>query len=54
MNKIDWDNLTFSLTPAKSMFISHWENEKNWTDGKLLPFGNISMSPAAGVFNYGQ
>ena len=54
MNKIDWDNLTFSLTPAKSMFISHWENEKNWTDGKLLPFGNISMSPAAGVLNYGQ
>ena len=54
MNKIDWDNLTFSLTPAKSMFISHWENEKNWTDGKLIPFGNISMSPAAGVLNYGQ
>lgn len=54
MNKIDWDNLTFSLTPAKSMFISHWENETNWTDGKLIPFGNISMSPAAGVLNYGQ
>ena len=54
MKKIDWDNLTFSLTPAKSMFISHWENETNWTDGKLIPFGNISMSPAAGVLNYGQ
>ena len=54
MNKIDWDDLTFSLTPTKSMFISHWENETNWTDGKLIPFGNISMSPAAGVLNYGQ
>ena len=38
MNKIDWDNLTFSLTPAKSMFISHWENEKNWTS-----FGEIDF-----------
>ena len=36
------------------MFISHWENGTNWTDGKLIPFGNISMSPAAGVLNYGQ
>ncbi len=54
MKQIDWDTLTFSLTPAKSMFISHWEKETFWTEGNLVPFGDISMSPAAGVLNYGQ
>ncbi len=54
MNQIDWGNLTFSLTPTKSMFISHWENGTSWTGGELIPFGDIPMSPAAGVLNYGQ
>ena len=51
---INWDNLTFSLTHTKSMYIAHWDNGVNWTEGELIPFGNISMSPAAGVLNYGQ
>ena len=54
MNNIDWDSLTFSLTPTKSMFISHWEEGSNWSEGDIVPFGNVSMSPAAGVLNYGQ
>jgi branched-chain amino acid aminotransferase len=54
MKKIEWDSLTFSLTPTKSMFISTCDDGQNWSEGKLSPFGNISMSPAAGVLNYGQ
>lgn len=26
----------------------------NWQDGGLVPFGDISLSPASGVLNYGQ
>jgi len=52
--KIDWDNLTFSLTPAKTMFVSQCGPDGQWDKGKYLPFKNISISPAAGVLNYGQ
>ena len=52
--KIDWDNLTFSLTPAKTMFASKCKADGKWDKGAFLPFKNISVSPAAGVLNYGQ
>ncbi len=51
---IDWDNLTFSLTPIDSMYVATTPNDKPWQPGKLQPFGDISLSPAAGVINYGQ
>ena len=52
--KIDWDHLTFSLTPTKTMFVSGCKSDGKWDKGKLVPFRNISISPAAGVLNYGQ
>ncbi len=54
LQDIDWDNLTFSLTPARSMYIAEQRDNNAWEPGKLVPFGNVSMSPAAGVLNYGQ
>jgi len=54
LQDIDWDNLTFSLTPARSMYIAEQRDDNAWEPGKLVPFGNVSMSPAAGVLNYGQ
>ncbi|MEI6564549.1 MAG: branched-chain amino acid aminotransferase [bacterium] len=52
--KIDFDNLSFSLTPAETMFISKCKTDGVWDQGVYLPYGNISISPAAGVLNYGQ
>lgn len=52
--KIDWDDLSFSLTPAKTMFMSCCKADGKWDKGRYLPFKNISISPAAGVLNYGQ
>ncbi|MFH0921704.1 MAG: branched-chain amino acid aminotransferase [Fibrobacterota bacterium] len=52
--KIDFDNLTFSLTPTRSMFISRCKADGKWDKGAYKPYGNISISPAAGVLNYGQ
>ncbi len=51
---IDWDSLTFSLTPARSMYMAKCERGGEWEEGNLVPFGNIELSPAAGVLNYGQ
>ena len=54
LQDIDWDNLTFSLSPTRSMYIAEQRDNKAWERGKLVPFGNVSISPAAGVLNYGQ
>lgn len=51
---IDWDQLGFALTPVKSMYVTKTAIGQPWPAGKLLPFGNLSISPAAGIFNYGQ
>ena len=51
---IDWDKLTFSLTPTDTMYVATTTAEDPWMPGDLRPYGNISISPAAGVLNYGQ
>ena len=51
---INWDELTFSLNPTRSMYIAHCDQGGEWDSGSMLPFGDVSMSPAAGVLNYGQ
>jgi len=51
---IDWDNLSFSLTETKYMYVEN-TYEGNWVgEGAFRPFGQIAISPAAAVLNYGQ
>ena len=50
---IDFYSLGFSFMATKSMFISSYKNG-SWDEGRLVPFGNIEISPAACVLNYGQ
>lgn len=50
----DWDSLTFSLTPTDTMYLTTTEGDNPWVPGQLQPYANISISPAAGVLNYGQ
>ena len=51
---IDWDSLGFNLTETRSMYKAVCKREGSWSTGGLIPFGNIELSPAAGVLNYGQ
>jgi len=51
---IDWDSLDFSLHATRSMFVAKCEEGGKWQTGKLVSFGDIKISPAAGVLNYGQ
>ena len=50
----DWDSLTFSLTPTETMYLTTTTANDPWMPGELRPYGDIPMSPAAGVLNYGQ
>jgi len=52
--KIDFDKLSFSIMPGETMFISKCKSAGVWDQGAYLPYGDIPMSPAAGVLNYGQ
>ena len=51
---IDWDSLTFSFTPTDMMYVATCKLGEDWQPGELQPFSEISISPAAGVLNYGQ
>ena len=53
-SEIDFDNLTFSFTKTKSMYVAKCNLGEDWQNGKLLPFENLSLSPAAVVLSYGQ
>ncbi|KAI3920699.1 hypothetical protein MKW92_021060 [Papaver armeniacum] len=51
---ICWENLGFSLVPTDQMYMSKCSAGGNLSKGGLRPYGNIDLSPASGVLNYGQ
>ncbi|WCJ35614.1 Branched-chain-amino-acid aminotransferase [Euphorbia peplus] len=51
---MDWDNLGFGLTPTDSMYTMKCNKDGHFEKGHLTRFGNIELSPCAGVLNYGQ
>ncbi|MCE0480752.1 hypothetical protein HAX54_037855 [Datura stramonium] len=51
---IDWDNLGFHLMQTDYMYVTKSSEDGIFTQGQLNRFGNIQLSPSAGVLNYGQ
>ena len=51
---IDWNSLGFNLVKTRSMFSAECQSGENWKNGSLIPYGNIELSPAAVILNYGQ
>jgi branched-chain amino acid aminotransferase len=51
---LDPDNLPFGRTFSPNMFIMDWEDGRGWFDPRIVPYGPISLAPAAMVFHYGQ
>ena len=51
---IDWDNLGFNAHKTKSMYIATFDSNGTCLDKGLVPYGEIKLSPAATVLNYGQ
>lgn len=51
---MDWDSLGFGLMPTDYMYITKCCEGQNFGQGQLSRYGNIELSPSAGVLNYGQ
>lgn len=51
---IDWNGLGFGLMPTDYMYIMKCPTDGHFQQGQLCRYGNIELSPSAGVLNYGQ
>ena len=51
--EIPKSNLGFGHFFSDHMFIADYSRDKGWHDARIVPFGNLSMHPAATVFHYG-
>ena len=47
------NKLGFGVYYTDHMFIMDYSEEKGWHDARIVPFQNITLSPAACVFHYG-
>ncbi len=52
--KPDQGNLGFGTVFTDHMFIWDYEEGKGWYDPRIVPYQNITLSPSAMVFHYGQ
>ncbi|MDD4774121.1 MAG: branched-chain amino acid aminotransferase [Eubacteriales bacterium] len=52
--KPDSDKLGFGKYFTDHMFIMDYAEGKGWYDPRIIPFSDLSLSPAAMVFHYGQ
>lgn len=50
---IPTQNLGFGKSFTDHMFIADYSRDKGWYNARIIPFGNLSMHPAATVFHYG-
>jgi len=51
--KPDQSSLGFGKYFSDHMFIMEYTKGKGWHDGKIVPYGPISLEPAASVLHYG-
>src|SRR5438477_433358 len=51
----DWSRLGFALTEPDFMYVARGDDKRNpvWDAGALVPFGDVSCSPAAAFMSYG-
>jgi branched-chain amino acid aminotransferase len=53
ISETDFHNLEFGAVYSDHMFMIEYKNNQ-WAKPKIMPFQNISMSPASSVLHYGQ
>ena len=52
--KPDPNTLKFGRSFTDHMFVMDYEEGKGWYDGRIVPYGPLSLDPAAAVLHYGQ
>lgn len=53
LNQLDQDNIQFGKLYSDHMLVADYENGE-WNQPEIIPYGNMSMSPATSFFHYGQ
>ena len=53
ISEIDFSNLAFGQQFSDHMFVCDYKDGK-WQQSQIVPFQNISLSPSAKIFHYGQ
>lgn len=51
--KVDASEVGFGKYFTDYMFVMEYNKEKGWHDARIIPFQNLSLTPAAAVFHYG-
>eukprot|EP00793_Prasinoderma_coloniale_P001458 PRCOL_00005233-RA len=55
LGEVDWSCLEgFALIETDFMYVAKCGLDGEWSEGEIVPYGPMQMSPAAGVLNYGQ
>ena len=49
----DESKLGFGRVFSDHMFVMDWDKDVGWHDAKIVPYGNLSISPASTVLHYG-
>ncbi len=52
--KPDPEHLNFGTVFTDHMFLMDYNIEKGWHKGRIVPYGPLSLDPAAAVFHYAQ
>jgi len=53
IHQLDHSNIQFGKLYADHMLVAHYENGE-WKQPEIVPFDNLSLSPATTFFHYGQ
>lgn len=48
------DPLLFGTIFTDHMFVMDYDEEKGWYDPRIVPYADLTLSPAATIFHYGQ
>lgn len=53
INQFDQNNIQFGRLYSDHMLVAHYENGA-WSNPEIVPYGNLSLSPATTFMHYGQ
>lgn len=53
INELDYNNIPFGKIYSDHMFVADYENGE-WTNLEVIPYQNLSLSPATSAIHYGQ
>ncbi|NBP06116.1 MAG: branched-chain amino acid aminotransferase [Bacteroidetes bacterium] len=53
ISEVDFNNIGFGKVFSDHMFLTDWDGQE-WTNPRIVPYANLSLSPATSAIHYGQ